>query len=252
MTLAGRTAIITGGAQGIGAVYARAFAAEGANVVIADLLDEPGAALAHDLQGTGASALFVHTDVTSDASTEQLAARAAATFGGIDILVNNAALYMALGQKKPFETLTTEEWDRVLAVNVRGVWHCTKAVVPYMKQRGGGKIINIASVVAFSGTPGFAHYVASKAAVIGLTRALARELGDHRITVNAVAPGLVANEASRQLNAEPYLAQAVGARALKRPMEPDDLVGTVLYLASPASDFVTGQTIVVDGGAIMD
>ena len=139
-----------------------------------------------------------------------------------------------------------------MAVNVRGIWQCTKAVSPYMKQQGYGKVVNISSVVAYIGAAGFAHYVTSKAAVIGLTRALARELGSHNVTVNAVAPGLVSNEATRQINVEDYIEQAANTRSLQRAMAPEDLVGTVLFLSSPASDFISGQTFVVDGGAVMN
>lgn len=252
--LAGRVAIVTGAARGIGAVYARAFATHGADVVIADLLDSPGEALARDLRSVreGARALFVRADVTSEADTVRMARAAVEAFGRIDILVNNAAVYLDLERKRPFDEVTVEEWDRVLAVNVRGAWQCVKAVTPAMRRQGYGKIINISSVVAYVGTPGFVHYVTSKAAVIGLTRALARELGDSGISVNAIAPGLVSNEASARLNPPEYLAQAVQARAIRRAMVPEDLVGAVLFLASPESDFVTGQTFVVDGGAVMD
>jgi NAD(P)-dependent dehydrogenase (short-subunit alcohol dehydrogenase family) len=165
--------------------------------------------------------------------------------------VNNAAIYLALGSKRPFDEISLDEWEKVMAVNVRGVWLCTKAVSPYMRRQDAGKIVNISSVVAHMGAPGFVHYVASKAAVIGMTRALARELGSNGITVNAVAPGLVSNEASRQLNVEEYMEQAARTRAVQRAMEPDDLVGAVLFLSSPESDFVSGQTLIVDGGAVM-
>jgi NAD(P)-dependent dehydrogenase (short-subunit alcohol dehydrogenase family) len=251
--LVGKNVVITGGAKGIGAVYARAFAAEGANVAIADILEREGEALAEEINGQKDSkALFVHTDVTDDKSVSRMAQQAADEFGRIDVLVNNAAIYFDLGAKKPFDEISLEEWERVMAVNVRGIWQCTKAVSPYMKQQGYGKVINISSVVAYIGAAGFAHYVASKAAVIGLTRALARELGSHNVTVNAVAPGLVSNEATRQINIEDYIEQAANTRSLQRAMAPEDLVGTVLFLSSPESDFISGQTFVVDGGAVMN
>ncbi len=251
--LAGRAAIVTGAARGIGAVYARALAAAGADVVIADVLESPGEALARELLATraGARAVFVRTDVTSEGDTARMARATIEAFGRIDILVNNAAIYLDLERKRPFDEITVEEWDRVLTVNARGVWQCVKAVAPTMQRQGCGKIINISSAVAYVGTPGFVHYVASKAAVIGLTRALARELGGCNISVNAVAPGLVSNDASARLNPPEYLAQASQARAIRRAMVPEDLVGTVLFLASPESDFITGQTFVVDGGAVM-
>jgi NAD(P)-dependent dehydrogenase (short-subunit alcohol dehydrogenase family) len=251
--LVDKNVVITGGAKGIGAVYARAFAAEGANVAIADLQEREGEALAEEINGQkGSKALFVHTDVTDDKSVSQMAKQAASEFGGIDVLVNNAAIYFDLGVKKPFDEISLEEWEKVMAVNVRGIWQCTKAVSPYMKQQGYGKVVNISSVVAYIGAAGFAHYVASKAAVIGLTRALARELGSHNVTVNAVAPGLVSNEATRQINVEDYIEQAANTRSLQRAMAPEDLVGTVLFLSSPESDFISGQTFVVDGGAVMN
>jgi NAD(P)-dependent dehydrogenase (short-subunit alcohol dehydrogenase family) len=250
--LSGKTAIITGGATGIGATYARAFAAEGANVAIADVRESEGETLAQELgNGKEPGAMFVRTDVTDEEQTARMAQQAAEKFSRIDILVNNAAIYLALGSKRPFDEISLDEWEKVMAVNVRGVWLCTKAVSPYMRRQDAGKIVNISSVVAHMGAPGFVHYVASKAAVIGMTRALARELGSNGITVNAVAPGLVSNEASRQLNVEEYMEQAARTRAVQRAMEPDDLVGAVLFLSSPESDFVSGQTLIVDGGAVM-
>jgi NAD(P)-dependent dehydrogenase (short-subunit alcohol dehydrogenase family) len=165
-------------------------------------------------------------------------------------LVNNAAIYQALGAKRTINELTNDDWDLVLRVNVRGTWQAIKAAAPAMTERGGGRIVNIASVVARTGAIGFAHYVASKAAIEGLTRAAARELGPVGITVNAVSPGLVSDAASRQLNEDGYLAQAARSRALPREMQPQDLVGAVLWLVGPDSAFVTGQTVVVDGGGV--
>ena len=252
MRFSGKNVIVTGGAKGIGAVYAKAFAAEGANVVVADILESEGEALAEEINGhNGSKALFVHADVTDNESVSQMARQTVDTFGRIDVLVNNAAIYFDLGVKKPFDEISLGEWEKVMAVNVRGVWQCTKAVSPYMRQQGYGKIVNISSAVAHVGAAGFAHYVASKSAVIGLTRALARELGSHSVTVNAVAPGLVSNEATRQINVEDYIEQAAKTRAVQRAMAPEDLVGAVLFLSSPDSDFISGQTYIVDGGAIM-
>jgi NAD(P)-dependent dehydrogenase (short-subunit alcohol dehydrogenase family) len=252
MRFSGKNVIVTGGAKGIGAVYARAFATEGASVVVADILESEGEALAEEISTrNGSKALFVNADVTDDESVSQMARQAVDAFGKIDVLVNNAAIYLDLGIKKPFDEISLGEWDKVMAVNVRGVWQCTKAVSSYMKQQRYGKIVNISSVVAHMGAPGFAHYVASKSAVIGLTRALARELGSHNINVNAVAPGLVSNEATRQINVEDYIEQAAKTRSIQRAMAPEDLVGAVLFLASPESDFISGQTYIVDGGAEM-
>lgn len=249
--LAGQAVIVTGGAVGIGAAYVAALAAAGANVVAADLpaVADHGAAVSGETSARGGGrAVFSATDVTDEEDLARLAALAQDEFGGVDALVNNAAVYGALGAKRPLQELTCAEWDRVLTVNVRGTWQAIKAVVPVMSARGGGRIVNISSVAARTGPPGFAHYVASKAAVEGLTRAAARELGGLGITVNAVAPGLVSDEATHALNDPEYIVRAAQARALGREMRPDDLLGTVLWLCSSASAFVTGQTIIVDGG----
>ncbi len=251
MTLSGKTAIVTGAARGLGAVYARALAEHGAAVVAADVRDPdaPGQGQAGDDHRAGT--IFVRADVAEQADVDRLAGEAVRRFGSIDILVNNAAVYADLEQKRPFDQISEAEWDKVMAVNVKGMWQCAKAVVPHMRNRGAGKIINVASSSIYAGTPGLAHYVASKAAVIGLTRVLAQELGGDNICVNAIAPGLVHNEASRRLNPPEYFERGQTRRAIKRLMAPDDLVGTVIFLASPASDFVTGQTFVVDGGGAM-
>jgi len=247
--LAGRPAIVTGGARGIGAAYCRALSAAGAPVVVADVLTDEGERLAAELSGAGgAEALFVATDVADEASVEALVARAGERFGPVEILVNNAGVYQDLERKRAFWEIEAAEWDRVMAVNARGPWQCAKAVVPSMRERGRGKIVNVASATVHMGVPGFAHYVASKAAVIGLTRVLARELGEAGITVNAIAPGLVANEASVRVSGADYIAVSAAGRAIERPMDAGDLIGTLLFLASPASDFMTGQTLVVDGG----
>ena len=249
----GRTVLVTGAGGGIGGDYVAAFAAAGANVVATDVAGaaDAGLALADEVSSAGAGkVVFVTADVTSDADWETVVATAGAEFGGIDALVNNAAIYQGLGTKSHLTELTTESWDRVLTVNVRGTWQAIRAVTPAMRARRGGRIVNISSTVARMGAPGFAHYVASKAAVDGLTRAAARELGSDAITVNGVAPGLVSDAASRTLNTGDYIAAAAKGRALGREMTPGDLVGAVMWLASPSSGFVTGQTVVVDGGGV--
>ena len=255
MALSGKVAIVTGAGRGLGAVYARAFAEQGVRVIAADLA-EPGAGASPSERGAEsgagpAPAAFLKADVAREADARRVAEEAVRRFGRIDILVNNAAVYGDLEGKKPFDEIPEAEWDRVMSVNVKGIWQCARAVVAQMRRQRAGKIINIASASVYAGTAGLAHYVASKAAVVGLTRVLAQELGEHNICVNAIAPGLVRNEASRRLNPEEYFERARQRRAIKRVMTPDDLVGTVLFLASSASDFVTGQTFVVDGGGAM-
>jgi NAD(P)-dependent dehydrogenase (short-subunit alcohol dehydrogenase family) len=250
-SLADTAVVVTGGARGLGAVYARALREAGARIVIADRLEGEGEQLAAELSPDGEYAAFVRTDVADDPSATEMARQAVERFGRIDVLVNNAAVYMDIDRKQSFDQLTVEDWDRVMAVNARGTWLCTKAVFPSMRDQGRGKVINVSSSTVKMGIPGFAHYVASKAAVIGLTRALASELGRYGITVNALMPGLVANEASERLSGTEYVEAAPRARALQRAMLPEDLVGALIFLASPGSDFVTGQTLVVDGGAVM-
>ena len=241
-----KVAIVTGGARNIGAVYAKALAAEGARVVIADVLDGSGATT--DIHQAGGRAIAVEVDVSREDDTLRMAEATLDAFGRIDVLVNNAAIYLSI-HRRPFYEISAEEWDRVTAVNVKGVFLCAKAVLPAMREQGGGKIINISSNTVMAGTPNFLHYVASKAALIGMTRSMARELGGYGINVNAIAPGLVEHEG--QTVPPEISASRVNARSIKRRQTPQDLTGAVLYLASPDSDFVTGQTLVVDGGNIV-
>jgi NAD(P)-dependent dehydrogenase (short-subunit alcohol dehydrogenase family) len=216
-------------------------------VVTAADLDLAGAQeTAEQIVAGGGQAIAVSVDVSDEATTQRMAAQTAERWGRIDILVNNAAIYAGL-ERKMFDAISPAEWDRVMAVNLKGPWLCARAVFPWMKAQKSGKIINVASAVFFSGSALWAHYVASKGGVIGLTRALAKEVGDYGITINAIAPGFTLTEASQSLipNAERY---GVDRGAIKRAEQPEDLVGVAVFLASPASDFITGQTIVVDGG----
>ncbi|MGH3311034.1 MAG: SDR family NAD(P)-dependent oxidoreductase [Streptomyces sp.] len=251
--LQGHVVLLTGATGDIGAAYTCALTAAGAHVVAADLpqLAEDGEQLADkaSTQGPG-TALFTPCDITSEKDTDAAVARAVDRFGGLDAVVNNAAIYRTLGPKRPLTELTTQDWDTVLRVNVRGTWQVIRSAVPALRRRGGGRIVNVASVVTRTGAAGFAHYVASKAAVEGLTRAAARELGQYGIGVNAVSPGLVDDVASRAINDAEYLGKMQQTRCLAREMTPEDLVGAVLWLASPASGFVSGQTVVVDGGGV--
>ena len=241
-----KVAIVTGGARNIGAVYARALAAEGARVVVADVLD--GAPAARAIEEAGGQAVSVEVDVSREDDTLRMTETAMDAFGRVDILVNNAAIYLSIN-RRPFYEISAEEWDRVTAVNIKGVFLCAKAVFPHMRDQGGGKIINISSNTVMAGTPDFLHYIASKSALVGMTRSMARELGTHGINVNAIAPGLVEHEG--QTVPGEISASRVRARSIQRRQTPEDLTGALLYLASPDSDFVTGQTLVVDGGDLL-
>jgi NAD(P)-dependent dehydrogenase (short-subunit alcohol dehydrogenase family) len=243
--LASSVVIVTGAAGGLGRAFCLGFAAANARIVAADI-DEDGAESTADLvRREGAEAIGVAVDVSNESSVQSMAELAAETFGGIDVLVNNAALYAGL-ERRPFYELDSESWDRVMDVNLKGPWLCAKACLPSLRRRGGA-IVNVASATVFSGSPLFAHYVASKGGLIALTRAMAREVGDFGVRVNAVAPGFTLTEASLGLieDAETY---GVSRGAIKRSAQPEDIVGAVLFLASSASAFVTGQTVVVDGG----
>jgi NAD(P)-dependent dehydrogenase (short-subunit alcohol dehydrogenase family) len=243
--LEGRVAIVTGGARHIGAAYCRKLAEEGAAVVIADVLD--GDPVANEIREKGGKTIALKVDVSKEEDTNRMAAEAMKAFGRIDILVNNAAIFINI-QRRPFFEITAEEWDRISAVNIKGPFLCTKAVFPQMKEQKYGKIINISSSTAYWGTPNFLHYVASKAALIGMTRSLAREVGEYGICVNAIAPGLVEHEGQ---NAPKALTELqLKARSIKRLETPEDLMGTLVFLCSSDSDFMTGQTIVVDGGSV--
>lgn len=243
--LTDKVAIITGAAGGLGRAFAIALAEAGATVACADVNLDGAKESAKIIAQSGGDAIAAKTDVTDSASTDALVQQVIDHWGKIDILVNNAAIYAGL-ERKPFWEIDDEMWDRVMAVNVKGIWQMSKSVAPRMFENG-GKIINIASGTFYSGSPGWLHYVGSKGATIGMTRSMARELGDYNVTVNAIAPGFTLTDASMNMmdNATSY---GVERGAIKRASQTDDIIGTALYLASSASDFVTGQTIVVDGG----
>ncbi len=237
-----KVVIVTGAGGGLGKAFAQAFATEGAKVAIVDINEEAAQKTSDEIQGS----IAVKADVTSEESLKGMTQKVIDEFGRLDVLINNAAIYAGI-QRKPFFELSEKEWDLVMNVNLKGTWMASKAVFPFMKSQGGGKIINISSATVMSGSPQWSHYVASKGGVIGLTRSMAREIGDFNINVNNIAPGFTLTEASLSLmdNAKEY---GVQRGAIKRGSNANDIVGTALYLASKASDFVTGQTIVVDGG----
>ena len=248
MRCSGIVAIVTGGAMGIGLAIVRALLAEGAQVVIAD---SAGAAQAAEAEGGARKGVVgVSCDVSSRSDTEAMASAALEAFGRIDVLVNNAGIYSTL-EMTPFEDLDVDEWRRVLEVNVIGQAMATRAVVPAMRRQGGGSIVNLSSGTPFKGVPFMLHYVASKGAVNAMTRALAKELGAADIRVNGVAPGFTLSDGVRANPHQMEKLQEVSrqARVIQRDQHPEDIVGAVIFFASQDSAFVTGQTLVVDGGA---
>lgn len=245
-------AIVTGGGHGIGKAYALGLAREGAKIVIAEVDAKAGKTVAAGLARQGFAATAVRTDVADPASAEAMAHRAVEAYGGIDVLVNNAAIFATIPMSRaPFDRIEVEEWDRMMAVNLRGTWLACRAVIPHMRARGYGKIINISSGTALKGSAGRIHYVTSKAGVLGFTRTLAREVASDGIRVNCLVPGSTLSEENPDEATVNIRTAAVAERALKRVQRPEDLVGAVVFFASAESDFITGQSLVVDGGAFM-
>lgn len=250
--LAGKVAIITGGGHGIGKAYVKRFAEEGAKVVIAELDGPAGDALAQELVAQGHDVVSSRTDVTSDEQTRATAELAISRFGRIDVLVNNAAVFASVPMSRaPFDQISASEWDLMMNVNLKGTWIASRAVIPQMREQRYGKIINISSGTALKGSASRIHYVTSKAGILGFTKTLANEVGADNICVNCVAPG---NTLSQE-NPDPELIKqrerAGQEKALKRVQTPEDLTGAVIFFASSDSDFITGQTLVVDGGSCM-
>lgn len=251
MRLKDKVAIITGGAEGIGNAYALGFAKEGAQVVIADINLPAATKLVNTLTKQGNEALAIKTDVSKVADTEEMVTKTLERFGKIDILVNNAAKFQRPRVvRAPVWELEPQEWESVIAVNLTGVFLCCRAVLPHMIKQKSGKIINIASDLAFQGSPEMAHYAASKGGVVTFTRSLARGVGAYNINVNTLCPGFTLSADPATLTDERRQFE-VPSRILKRAEYPEDLVGTAIYLASADSDFVTGQAIVVDGGVTL-
>jgi 3-oxoacyl-[acyl-carrier protein] reductase len=250
----GKVAIVTGAGQGLGRAYAEALAAEGASVVIAEINEGAAKDVAEAItlssggRGAGGAALAVRTDVTDPDSCTDMVRAAVDRFGTVDILVNNAAIYDGL-HMEAFEDFDIAEWDRVMAVNVKGTWLATRAVSPVMKEKGYGKIVNVSSTVAYIGPPLLLHYVASKGAVVAMTKALAKELGDYGIRVTGLAPGMTFTDATRNLLPDPIMGDMfMEMQCLKEKLQPEHVVPALLFLCSSDSDFVVGQNWVVDGG----
>ncbi len=249
MRLKNKVAIITGSARGLGRGFALRFAKEGAKLMICDVLDcKP---VAEEIEAIGVEVLALKTDVSSEKDTAEMAKKTVDRFGRIDILVNNAAVIGNIGMTdfmKPAEQITSEEWDRIMAVNVKGLFLCCKAVIPYMKKQGKGKIVNIASTTAFTGLHLFLHYSTSKGGIVTMTRGLATALGDFNINVNAVAPGLVMTETMQATFSEKEAKQVLETQLIKRSIKPEDIAGAVVFLASNEADMITGQILAVNAG----
>jgi 3-oxoacyl-[acyl-carrier protein] reductase len=246
MKLKDRVAIVTGAARGLGRAFCVALAKEGAKIMAVDIADLKDTV--NEIESLGGTAKGLRVDVSSEKETLKMAEETRGAFGRMDILVNNAAIIYGL-LRKPFFEIDPDLWDKVMAVNVKGPWLCTRAVFPQMKEQRKGKIINLASETFFTGSHGFVHYVASKGGVVGLTRSLAIELGPHNININAIAPGFTDTEASRSI--ADVTKYDVSRTPMNRLQQPKDLLGALIFLASDDSDFITGQVLLVDGGRVM-
>ena len=248
--ISGRVTIITGAGQGLGREYALAFAEAGAIPVLAELNGENLASVASEIEAAGGQCLAVQTDVGDLASVEAMVAQTLEAYGRIDVLINNAAVFATI-PRRTFDDIPLEEWNRVIHVNITGSYLCARAVAPAMREARQGRIINISSGTVPQGVPGFLHYVTSKSAIIGMTRVLARELGEYSINVNTIMPGYTATEVDHASMDDGMHEFIQNKRVLKRAETPDDLVGAAMFLASPASAFISGQTLAVCGGEVM-
>lgn len=245
--LEGRVAIVTGAGQGLGRAFARAFGAVGAIAVVAEIDKARGEKVAKEITDAGGEAMPVVVDVSEEASVDAMVRVVNAKFGRVDILINNAAIFSTL-KMRPFTEIPLDEWERVLRVNITGTYLCCRSVAGPMKARNWGRIVNISSASITLGRPNYLHYTTSKSAIVGMTRSMARELGPSGITVNSVLPGATFTEIPRETVTEAQKTQLVAMQCVPRAQTPADLVGTVLFLASEGSAFVTGQSITVDGG----
>ena len=249
-SVAGKVVIVTGGGTGIGKVYSQRLAEGGAKVVLADIAAEESDAVAATIREAGGEALSVPTDVSDEDAVQTMVDKAVDAFGGIDGLINNASLMSVLPRGDWFE-IEADRWDSVMEVNLKGIFLCCKAVYPHMQKRGGGAIVNISSGRIWEGNPNRLDYTTSKAGVVGLTRALAREVGDDHISVNAITPGFTMSETQIASSSSNYMGGRDEGKCFKRPQLPDDLVGSVIFLLSDAAGYITGQTLNVDGGMYM-
>jgi len=247
-SLKDRVIIITGAGQGIGRAFAKAFAKAGSRVVIAELNEKRAASVSEEIMAAGGDALAVTTDVADPNSIGEMIDIVTDDWGRIDVLINNAAIFSTL-EMRPFEQIPLEEWEQVLRVNVTGAFLCARAVLPAMRKAGWGRIINISSGAVPLGRPNYLHYIASKSALIGMSRSMARELGKDGITVNAILPGATFTEIERKTITPEQKERIIAMQCVPRAETPEDLVGVALFLASDASGFVTGQVINADGGA---
>jgi len=244
-----RVAIVTGGASGLGKTFCLALAEHGASVAVADIKESEASQTAGEIKARGGKAISVRADVTSEEATLAMVEEAVKNFGRIDILVNNAAMVYGI-TRKPFTEIPVDEWDKLMTVNLKGAFLCSRAVFPQMKKQGKGKIINLTSETAFTGSRYMVHYVTSKGGIISFTKSLAVEVGQYGIRVNAIGPGFTDSEASRSL-IDDIGNYDVRLTPLGRLEVPEDLVGALIFLSSDDSDFITGQTLVVDGGRYM-
>ncbi|MGD9768906.1 MAG: SDR family NAD(P)-dependent oxidoreductase [Pseudolabrys sp.] len=247
-SLAGHVIVITGAGQGIGRAFAKAFAQAGATAVIAELNPRKATDVAEEIMAAGGKALAIETDVSDEASINLMARVVEDQCGRIDTLINNAGIFSTL-EMRPFDQIPLDEWERVLRVNVTGPFLCARAVLPAMRRQKRGRIINIASGAVLLGRPNYLHYIASKAALAGMSRSMARELGGDGITVNSILPGATFTEIERKTVTPEQKQRIVAMQCIPRPETPDDLVGTALFLASDNAAFITGQSINLDGGA---
>ena len=245
-----RVVIVTGGAQGIGRAFARRFATDGYRVVVADTNDEKARDVVAEIATAGGVASAVATDVSDEAACARMVDHALEAHGQLDVLINNAAFFASI-VRKPFWEIDAAEWDRAMAVNVRGTWLAMKAAVPALRASANGSVVNMSSNTYLSGRAGFLHYVTSKAAIVGITRAAARELGDDGVRVNCILPGSTTTEVSRASDDPERARELAKQRAIKREQTPADLVGTAAFLASDDARYITGQSFTVDGGTLL-